>query len=289
MLKLAPDHRFIKTNGITLHVATTGPEDGPLVILLHGFPEFWYGWRQQIHALEDAGFRVWVPDQRGYNLSEKPRRVKAYALDELAADIVGLIDAAGVEKAYVAGHDWGAMVAWWLGMFHGERLHKLSILNVPHPATMGKFLRSSPRQFLKSWYAAFFQLPVLPEIGFKLFMHRALRLSAHKETFNSAEIKTYQSAWSQRRAIRSMLNWYRAAFRDRKYRNIRDGMVVVPTQILWGEQDIALDKRMADASLSWCVDGTVIYFPEATHWVQHDAADEVTRLLIAHFSAETNA
>lgn len=284
MLRLAPDHRFINTNGITLHVATTGPEDGPLVILLHGFPEFWFGWRHQMHALEDAGFRVWVPDQRGYNLSDKPRGYKAYQLDELAADIVGLIDAAGVEKAFVAGHDWGAMVAWWLGIHHSDRLHKLAILNVPHLASYAAFLKKHPSQLLKSWYVAFFQLPVLPEIGFRLFMQRALRSSAHPTTFSKGDLAAYTNAWKQRHAVRSMLNWYRAIFRMRKYRKLSDGRVTVPTQILWGEQDIALDKRLAKASLDWCDDGNVVYFPKATHWVQHDASEDVTRLLIEHFS-----
>ena len=106
--------QFIETNGIRLHVLQDGPDDGDLVILLHGFPEFSYGWRKQIPALSQAGYRVWAPDQRGYNLSDKPDGIVAYDLDTLAADIVGLIDAAGVDKAFIVGHDWGAAVAWWL-------------------------------------------------------------------------------------------------------------------------------------------------------------------------------
>src|SRR5690606_31267505 len=114
--------RFVATNGVTLHVVQSGPEDGPLVLLLHGFPEFWYGWRHQIQPLAQAGFRVWAPDQRGYNLSDKPRGLDAYRLDTLALDIVGLIDAAGRDRAIVVGHDWGAVVAWWLALHHAERL-----------------------------------------------------------------------------------------------------------------------------------------------------------------------
>ena len=284
MPKLAPNHRFISTNGITLHVATVGKQGDPLVILLHGFPEFWYGWRRQMLTLEQDGFRVWVPDQRGYNLSEKPRRVSDYALDELARDIVGLIDASGEEKVYLAGHDWGAAVAWWLGMFYPDRLHKLVILNVPHPGTMYTFLRTHPRQLLKSWYALFFQLPLLPEIGFRLFMHRALRLSAKPDTFSAQDIKTYRSAWRQPRATHNMLNWYRAAFRISKYRNFSGERVSIPTHIIWGEQDTALDKRMAAHSLQWCDDGRLTTFPAATHWVQHDASADVSQILIDFFS-----
>lgn len=284
MPKLAPNHRFISTNGITLHVATVGKQSDPLVILLHGFPDFWYGWRRQMFALEAAGFRVWVPDQRGYNLSEKPRAVSAYALDELARDIIGLIDAAGVEKAYIAGHDWGAVVGWWLGMFYPDRLHKLAILNVPHPGTMYTFLRTHPRQLLKSWYALFFQLPILPEILFWIFMSKALRLSAKRDTFSAQDIQTYRSAWRQPRATRNMLNWYRAAFRISKYRNFSGERVRIPTHIIWGEQDIALDKRMVASSLQWCDDGQVTTFPEASHWVQHDASEQVSQILVDFFS-----
>ncbi len=99
------DHHYIETNGICLHVVQDGPEDGPLVILLHGFPEFWYGWRQQIPFLANAGYRVWAPDQRGYNLSDKPRGIAAYNLDELAADVAGLIETSGREQAILVGHD----------------------------------------------------------------------------------------------------------------------------------------------------------------------------------------
>ena len=116
------EHKLISTNGITLHTVTAGPEDGPLVLLLHGFPEFWYSWRRQIPALAAAGFRVLAPDQRGYNLSDKPRELSAGLLDALAADVLGLIDDAGRERAFVVGHDWGAMVAWWLALVAPQRL-----------------------------------------------------------------------------------------------------------------------------------------------------------------------
>jgi pimeloyl-ACP methyl ester carboxylesterase len=141
------NHLYLQTNGITLHVVEAGPEKGPLVILLHGFPEFWYGWRYQIEALADAGFRVLAPDQRGYNLSDKPRGISAYNPDELAADIIGLIDAVGREKAYVAGHDWGGAVAWWTAVKYPQRLEKLIILWSQPGAVTGMF----------NWYRASFR------------------------------------------------------------------------------------------------------------------------------------
>ena len=146
------NHTFIETNGIRLHVVLAGPEAGRLVILLHGFPEYWYGFRSQIPPLAEAGYRVVVPDQRGYNLSEKPKGVNAYRVSTLAADIVSLMDALGREKAYLVGHDWGAVVAWEIAIHFPQRLEKLAILNVPHPDVMQKFLLSNMHQVRKSWY-----------------------------------------------------------------------------------------------------------------------------------------
>ena len=157
------EHQYIETNGIRLHVVQDGPKDGPLVILLHGFPEFWYGWRQQIPFLVSAGYQVWAPDQRGYNLSDKPDGIAAYSIKVLAADVVGLIDASGRKQVFLIGHDWGAAVAWTVANKYPERLLKMVILNVPHPAVMIKFLRRSFAQLRKSWYMFFFQLPWLPE------------------------------------------------------------------------------------------------------------------------------
>ncbi len=154
---------FIHTNGVRLHVVQHGPVDGPLVILLHGFPEFWYGWRKQIPALAAAGYRVWAPDQRGYNLSDKPTGIDAYTLDQLVADVIGLIDAAGCDKVYLVGHDWGAAVAWWMALKYPQRVIKLVVSNVPHPIVMNRTVRRNFDQLRKSWYIFFFQIPWLPE------------------------------------------------------------------------------------------------------------------------------
>jgi pimeloyl-ACP methyl ester carboxylesterase len=134
------EHSTIETNGIQLHVVQAGPKSGVPVVLLHGFPEFWYGWRKQIPALVEAGCRVIVPDQRGYNLSDKPKGIKSYGVFTLVDDIIGLIDALGYEKVNLVGHDWGAVVAWTLAIKYPERLQRLSIMNVPHPAVMKRFL-----------------------------------------------------------------------------------------------------------------------------------------------------
>jgi epoxide hydrolase 4 len=155
-------HGHAELGEVRLHYVEAG--EGPLVVLLHGFPEFWFSWRFQIPALVAAGFRVVAPDMRGYNLSSKPRRASAYDTDRLAADLRDLIRERGCERAFVAGHDWGAGVAWITAMNHPEVIERLAILNMPHPRRMHQGLRT-PRQLVKSWYILFFQLPWLPELS----------------------------------------------------------------------------------------------------------------------------
>lgn len=281
LLNYPVEHQFIQTNGVTLHVVQAGPADGPLVLLLHGFPEFWFGWRKQIPALAAAGFRVWAPDQRGYNLSDRPRGVRNYTLDKLAQDIVGLIDAAGVEQAAIVGHDWGAAVGWQLGMAHAERVRRLAILNVPHPAVLERFLRSSREQLRRSWYIFFFQLPWLPERLLATRLDDLLRSSSHPGVFTDELLQVYYRAWRQPGAVTAMLNWYRAVVRGwRPNRPWPATPVQPPTQIIWGAQDIALSPALAQPSVDLCRDGRLTFFPDATHWVQHDAPEAVNALLI---------
>ncbi len=277
------DHAFIKTNGVQLHVVQAGPSDGPLVILLHGFPEFWYGWRRQIDALAEQGFRVWVPDQRGYNLSDKPKGIAAYNLDNLSADVIGLIEAAGQQQTYLVGHDWGAAVAWWTACKYPERLKKLVILNVPHHKVFRKRLATDNEQRLRSWYAAFFQIPFLPEalIGFGNTegFARTLRQSSRPGAFSDADLAEYRQAWGQPGALTSMLNWYRSVAQTPP-KQAPDSRVKMPTLILWGKQDHALKWEMAEDSVKLCDDGRVIYLENATHWVQHEEAETVNREMI---------
>ncbi|MGW6083164.1 epoxide hydrolase EphM, partial [Bacillus subtilis] len=159
--------QFVNTNGITLHVAAAGPEDGPLIVLLHGFPEFWYGWKNQIKPLVDAGYRVIAPDQRGYNLSDKPEGIDSYRIDTLRDDIIGLITQFTDEKAIVIGHDWGGAVAWHLASTRPEYLEKLIAINIPHPHVMKTVTPLYPPQWLKSSYIAYFQLPDIPEASLR--------------------------------------------------------------------------------------------------------------------------
>lgn len=273
---------YIETNGVRLHVVHAGSPTAPLVILLHGYPDFWYGWHHQINFLVQQGYRVWVPDQRGYNLSEKPRGVKAYRLDTLVQDILGLIDASGEQTVYLVGHDWGAAVAWAVALSAPERLKKLVILNVPHLKVFMDTLRSSREQLRKSWYIFFFQIPFLPEFMLTRDNARstkqALVASAHPATFTDADLDEYVRAWTQPDAMRSMINWYRAVLRypPTLPENPR---IHVPTLIIWGAKDVALTREMAQQSLELCDDGRLVLFDDATHWVQDDKPDEVNALL----------
>lgn len=277
------EHSTIETNGVRLHVVQTGPKSGIPVILLHGFPEFWYGWRKQIPALVNAGCRVIVPDQRGYNLSDKPKDKKDYGVFTLVDDVLGLIDALDYEKVNLVGHDWGGGVAWMLAITHPEKLHKLAILNSPHPAVYLKSLKRDPGQIRRSWYWLFFQLPRLAEkiLSANDFREliRALRNSAKKNTFTDEEIAKYKEAWSQPGALTSMLNWYRAAFQFPP-KMPGDMRVTVRTLMMWGMKDFALTHRLARPSMDYCDDRNLILFPESTHWVHLDAADEVNHYLI---------
>jgi pimeloyl-ACP methyl ester carboxylesterase len=275
-------HTFVETKGVRLHVAQAGPVTGPLIILLHGFPEFWYGWHRQINTLAESGYWVWAPDQRGYNLSDKPRNVADYALDTLVSDVIGLINAAGRQKAVVVGHDWGAAVAWWTAVSHPNRVERLVALNVPHPVVMQRFARCDLGQLRRSWYIGFFQVPQLPE---KLLswqrarlLARVLRSSSEPGTFSDTDLVAYQAAWNQPNAVRSMINWYRAALRMPAGRRLSI-RVTVPTLLIWGVYDQFLKREMAQASIDLCDNGRVVFLP-TTHWVQHEQPERVGELII---------
>ena len=209
--------------------------------------------------------------------------MRDYTIDQLAADIIGLVDAAGHQTAAVVGHDWGAAVTWHLAAHYPDRIRRVAILNVPHPRVMGRALPRKLRQLRKSWYVFFFQLPWLPEAvarwrGWWL-ARQALRRTSRPGTFSEADLALYQAAWAQPGGIRSMINWYRAAVRFAR-RLGTTGRITVPVHIIWGEKDAFLEPELARESLAFCDAGALTYLP-ATHWVQHEAAPKVNDLLRA--------
>jgi epoxide hydrolase 4 len=266
-----------------LHYVEAG--DGPLIVLLHGFPEFWYGWRQQITPLAAAGFHVVAPDMRGYNLSSKPGGVAAYDSAPLAADIAGLIRERGAQSALLVGHDWGGTVAWATAMNHPEVVDRLAILNAAHPRKLLQGLHH-PGQLRKSWYFFFFDLPELPESivhadHWRFFRH-FLR-DAHP-AITPQEFERYIEAWSQPSAATAMINYYRASVRQ-KHPEAQLRPLQAPTLVIWGQRDRYLGQELAEPDHDDVPNlDHVEFLPDASHWVHHDEAGRVTQLLADFFA-----
>ncbi|MBV9680273.1 MAG: alpha/beta fold hydrolase [Solirubrobacterales bacterium] len=281
---------YADLSGARIHYVEAG--DGPMVVLVHGFPEFWYSWRHQIPALARAGFRVVAPDMRGYNLSSKPPNVSAYEPRRLAGDLSELIAERGASRACVAGHDWGGAVAWVAAMAHPEVVERLAILNVPHPRRMLKTLSRPGKQLARSWYMFFFQLPWLPEeavrVGEWWFFRHGFEHDARPGAFTPADIERYREAWSQPGAATATINYYRASMRRRPGRHTGADAelrpVQAPTLVIWGERDRHLGAELAEPDRADVPNlERVVRLPDASHWVQHDEPDRVSALLIDFF------
>lgn len=275
-------HQTVRLNGIDLHLVEAGPSDGPLVIFLHGFPEFWYAWHDQIEAFAAAGYRVFAPDQRGYNTSSRPPGASAYHANKTASDIVGLIDWAGRRQAVLVGHDWGGHAAWWTAACHASRVERLVVLNAAHPNVMFRNVLLNPRQAIKSWYVLFFQVPWVPEFllscrDFAL-LRRLVRWDGDHGPMSPEEERRYIAAWSQPHAFKSMINWYRAAVRVRP-RTLDHTRITVPILLIWGDKDQFLDRSLAEQSMAYCDSGRLVHVPEASHWMHHERPDKVATLI----------
>lgn len=273
---------YAQIGGVRLHYATAGSGDR-LVILLHGFPEFWYSWRKQIVALSED-YTIVAPDLRGFNLSDKPEEISAYDIDKVADDVIGLIHHFGREKAAVIGHDWGAAVAWNIAAKHPEVLWKLGALQVPPPPVLKKNM--SLRQLLASWYMFFFQLPKLPEWllsknDFEGLAQGLKTSTVERGIFTDADIAEYKKAWREPFALTSMLNYYRANF-IKRFMPQKDEppKIKVPTVFIFGEQDKAI-LRESVAGIGEVIDAPFeeFFIPSSGHWVQQEEAKTVTQIL----------
>jgi epoxide hydrolase 4 len=276
----ARSDRLVDTGEVRLHVVTQG--EGPPVLLLHGFPEFWYSWRHQMEALAQAGFCAIAPDLRGYNQSDKPRGVGAYRLERLEADIAGLLRALGHSRAHLVGHDWGGVLAFSFAAHQPRLVEKLAVLNAPHPNAMARALLR-PAQLRRSWYLFFFQLPGLPErqILDPRFMRRALRgWAVNKARFPDSDIARFEQALAQPGAATAAVNWYRAAFRSPLANLKKLPRIEAPTLLIWGEQDRALGPELLDGLDARIANLRIERIAQASHWVQQDAPEEVNRLLL---------
>ena len=284
------EHHEAVVNGVRLHYVEAG--SGPVVVLLHGFPEFWYGWRHQIDPLAAAGYRVIAPDMRGYNQSEKPPGVHAYAVETLVKDVAALIAHCGVTRATVVGHDWGGVVAWEVAMRRPDVVEKLIVLNAPHPAAFLRELRT-PTQLARSWYAFAFQVPVLPELLIALGDYRMLRAVFRRDpvrsnTFTEDDIQRYRDAFAIPGARTATINYYRAAMRRNPRRITAEAVrsVTVPTLLIWGIGDRYLSPALTERLGQWVPRLRVERIVGASHWVQHDAPEQVTALMLGFLRAD---
>lgn len=285
-------YRTVAVNDVELQVSVTN-EGGPngLVLMLHGFPESAFSWRFQIPALAEAGYEVWAPNLRGYGESSKPSKVADYAIDRLLADIAALIDLAARDDVTLMGHDWGAAQAWMFAIRRVRPLQRLVILNVPHPACMRRELRGV-RQLLKSWYIFFFQIPWLPE---KLLCAREAKavgdafekMAVDPTRFPTEVTDVYRAAALRPRAMTSMINYYRAAFRGaRRAASEELAVIETPTLMVWGLEDTALSKATTDGTGDHVADLTLRFLPGVSHWVQQEAPETVTAMLLAWLSGQ---
>lgn len=280
-------HGYANVNGIRLHYAEAGSGNN-LVILLHGFPEFWYSWRKQLDALSGK-FHVVAPDLRGYNLSDKPARVEDYKMDKLVGDVTGLIDHFGAQRAAIVGHDWGGGIAWAVALKHPERVSKLAVLQVPHIAAFRANLTF--KQLLRSWYMFLFQVPRLPEWLISQQDFRAIERTftekvIRKNSFTAEDVERYKEAARQPGALTGAVNYYRANALDRFFPQKHGGKtkvsrVTVPTLFIFAEQDFAIIPESV-RGLDKYVDAYYreVRIPDSGHWVQNEAAAEVNEALL---------
>jgi len=284
------EFRVLHINGIALHVVLAGPASGKPLIFLHGFPEFWFAWRLQIDHFVSSGYRAIIPDQRGYNLSDKPAGVANYSIDLLARDVVGILDSVAHSKAFVVGHDWGAAVTWYLAARFSDRVSRTAILSVPHPRVFLKNLIINPAQLRRSWYLLFFQLPWLPEfiLGRRdwALLVRVLRDTSRPGVFSDSILEQYKESWANKGALTAMLNWYRAALlRPSKFAlDSEASRVKVPALLILGKNDQFVGEAMARESLHYCDDGHLEILETVTHWVQHEEPAQVNSWLSQFFA-----
>lgn len=276
-------HRDAALDELRLHYVEAGPDDrdAPTIVLLHGFPDFWYGWRYQLVALAEAGVRVLAPDLRGYDRSDKPSSVAAYAVRPLVQDIVQLLERTCSAPPLLVGHDWGGILAWWTAMLAPHCIDRLAIVNAPHPAQL-RTAMTRPAQALRLWYVLYFQLPWVPERLLARDGHAPLleTLRRYGVIVTDDDRTRYAEAFAQG-SLNAMLNYYRALGRPRALRELAALRPIDhPTLVLWGERDPVLLPALAHPPDRWVRDARVERIASAGHWPQIDCAERFTRHLL---------
>ena len=272
-------HAYITTNGVKLHYVTQG--EGDLMLMLHGFPEFWYSWRHQIPEFA-KNYKVVALDLRGYNDSDKPADKSAYVMDEFIRDVEGVIKGLGYDKCILVGHDWGGAIAWNFAYAHPEMVERLIILNLPHPAKFDEGIRN-PQQLLRSSYMFFFQIPWLPEFLIQSSDYQPIEtaikgMAVNKSAITKEDLEAYKDAAAKRGAMTATLNYYRNIFQQRM--TSQDWSVLeVPTLMIWGEKDTALGKELTYGTEAYVRDFKIKYIPDCSHWVQQEKPELVNQYM----------
>ena len=272
-------HEYITTNGVKLHYVTQG--EGPLMLMLHGFPEFWYSWRHQIPEFA-KDFKVVALDLRGYNESDKPSKQSAYVMDEFIKDIEGVIKGLGYDRCVLVGHDWGGAIAWSFAYAHPDMVERLIVLNLPHPAKFAEGFRT-PQQLLRSAYIFFFQLPLLPELLLQASDYQPIEtafkgMAVNKSAFTQADIEAYKNAAAKRGALTATLNYYRNVWQQELLSH-NWGILDVPTLMIWGEDDTALGKELTYGTEAYVRDFQIKYISNCSHWVQQEQPQLVNQYM----------
>lgn len=276
-----------RNGDLSFDVTDAGPSDGPVAVLLHGFPQFRDSWDGVIGQLTAQGYRCLAPDQRGYSPGARPGRRRDYRVPLLVSDVMALIEAAGARRVHLVGHDWGAVVAWAFAAAHPDRLASLNTISVPHPAAFLKSLYTS-NQFASSWYVYTFQLPYVPErmmIGDGSAWHKlSKRLQDSGQTRERADRDARRMAGDGGARLSAAINWYRAMLLGNP--GAYSARTTVPTMFLWGDRDQFCKPAGALACGDY-VSAPYRFerFDGGTHWLPEEQTDAVSALLLEQFGA----
>ena len=277
---------FKLANGITLHGVVAGPQDGPLCVLLHGFPEGWACWRKVLPLLADAGYRVLAPDLRGYGLSDKPIGTAAYRVATLVQDVRDLIKAAGRDHCVLIAHDWGAGLGWAFAAAHPEMVRKMVIVDGPRIEALRKTMYTSLRQLLNSWYVLYFQVPLIPEFGMSSDLRvifKGIAADAGREAYEPRDLDYYVASFSQPYSLTAAMNYYRAAAQ------LGTGLPTVPMQtstlVIWGANDKYLEPHIIYALEDRLQPGLekVVILPTLSHWIPMQAPNALVAHAVDYF------
>lgn len=276
-------HEFVTLGDVSLHYVSAGSRDKPLLLLLHGFPDFWFSWKYQILDLK-KDFWVVVPDLRGYGQSSKPSSVDEYQISKLIGDVHGLVKSLGREKVVIVGHDWGAPIAWSFATKHEDMLKKLIIINGPHPVAMQRQLHNSIEQIFKSWYFIAFQLPCVPELS--LTINDMQSIDKLHAVYSNEERQAFKYTFGKQGALTGPINYYRASFGKRPGVGFHFRRLKIPVLIVWGRRDLALTEGIAVLSLDYASGGRVEYVSDAGHWVHRERPEIVNSHIRCFLSEE---